>query len=418
MDVTRVAGSSAPANSGDGVGKPEAKGKHEMDLSEVWAAIFAQAGALYHTAGHAAANAKGEVRESPAERAETPSAAETSLVRAPGDVSTERMLSQGWAMVDRPSATATPSDGIQRADGGAEGTPQAADRLLDPRDRGAWTHSARTAQVAEKAEETAAVQLTPQEDPHPKFATRGLQSVARVSVDHVEAPSVRGTSGSEVSVESHRVLPGNATMAEPARTSHRRTERPIPSSSGEPASHSAAANDLRTPVAAPVSGSVDQHAQRSDVAKSDVRTSVTSTLGSLGEDLRVWVTSTGDSDPQTLTVVLEPKELGAMKVIVHHGDEGLQIQLVASTAASANLLAAQLPTLMQQMAQGGLSVRDVSVGLATDAGEAGGGEQQRDRGDSSVAGTVGAGTVSSSRFARAGYGAEGEYPVSLINLYA
>lgn len=131
MDVTRVAGSSAQANSGDGVGKPEAKGKHEMDLSEVWAAIFAQAGALYHTAGHAAANAKGEVRESPAERAETPSAAETSLVRAPGDVSTERMLSQGWAMVHRPSATATPSDGIQRADGGAEGTPQAADRLLD-----------------------------------------------------------------------------------------------------------------------------------------------------------------------------------------------------------------------------------------------------------------------------------------------
>lgn len=417
MDVTRVAGSSAQANSGDGVGKPEAKGKHEMDLSEVWAAIFAQAGALYHTAGHAAANAKGEVRESPAERAETPSAAETSLVRAPGDVSTERMLSQGWAMVHRPSATATPSDGIQRADGGAEGTPQAADRLLDPRDRGAWTHSARTAQVAEKAQETAAVQRTPQADPHASVATRGVQRVARVSVDHVEAPSVRGTSGSEVSVESHRVLPGNATMAEPERT-HGRTERSIPSSSGEPASHSAAANDLRTPVAAPVSGSVDQHAQRSDVAKSDIRTSVTSTLGSLGEDLRVWVTSTGDSDPKTLTVALEPKELGAVKVIVHHGDEGLQIQLVASTAASANLLAAQLPTLMQQMAQGGLSVRDVSVGLATDAGEAGGGERQRDRDDGSVTGTAGAGTLSSSRLARAGYGAEGEYPMSLINLYA
>ncbi|WP_237700097.1 flagellar hook-length control protein FliK [Alicyclobacillus acidocaldarius] len=413
----RVTGAPAQANADDGGKKPAAKGKHELDLSEVWAAIFAQAGALYRTAGHAAASARGEVQESPSGRAETPSAAETSLVRAPGDVSTERMLSQGWAMVHRPSATATPSDGIQRADGGAEGTPQAGDRLLDTRDRGAWVHSARTAQVAEKAQETAAVQRTPQADPHASVATRGVQRVARVSVDHIGVSSVRGTSGSEVSVESNRVLLGNDAMAKPERT-HGRTERPISSSSGETTSHSAAVNELRASVAAPVIGSVDQYAQRSDVAKSDIRASVTSTLGSLGEDLRAWVTSTEGADPKTLTVALEPKELGSMKVIVHHGDEGLQIQLVASTAASANLLAAQLPTLMQQMAQGGLSVRDVSVGLATDAGEAGGGERQRDRGDGSVGGTAGAGTLSSSRLARAGYGAKGEYPMSLINLYA
>jgi len=415
VDVMRVAASSPQANLGDAVGKPEVKGKRQMDLSEVWAAIFAQVGAL----NHAAAHATGSVGESVVERTDTPSAAKTFRVREPGGTSAERMLPPESLSVRAPSATSTPSDGITWATGDKVATPRTDSRLQPLGDDGLFARSAGGADVAERAGEMGGVRMATQDGPHANIAKDTVQNIARVSGDHAQAQDAGGTREADAADAVPSVPAGHDAVAGSEPNHHRRADRSMPeSSAGGTSFHAAASDGFNMAVAVPVGAFGGHELRPASAERSDAGKLVTSTLGSLGADLRAWMTAEGDSAAKTLTVALEPKELGAVKVIVHHGDEGLQIQLVASTAASANLLAAQLPALMQQMAQGGLSVRDVSVGLATDAGEAGGGERQRDRGDSSVTGTVGAGTVSSSRFARAGYGAEGEYPVSLINLYA
>lgn len=414
MDVMRVAASSPQANLGDAVGKPEVKGKRQMDLSEVWAAIFAQVGALNHTAAHAT----GSVGESVVERADTPSAAKTFRVREPGGTSAERMLPPGSLSVRAPSATSIPSDGITWATGDKVAMPRTDSRLQPLGDDGLFARSAGGADVAERAGEMGGVRMASQDGPHANIAKDTVQNIARVSGDHAQAQDA-GTGEADAADAVPSVPAGHDAVGASEPNRHRRADRSMPeSSAGGTSFHAAASDGFNMAVAVPVGAFGGHELRPASAERSDAGKPVTSTIGSLGADLRAWMTTEGDSTAKTLTVALEPKELGAVKVIVHHGDEGLQIQLVASTAASASLLAAQLPALMQQMAQGGLSVRDVSVGLATDAGETGSGEQQRDRGDSSVAGTVGAGTVSSSRFARAGYGDEGEYPVSLINLYA
>lgn len=427
MDVMGVPKASVQSTAMDGRAKPEAKGKREMDLAEVWAAIFAQAGAMMdHAAWHASASAEAGARDVQVASAETPapSAGAMSLIRSPGGGVAERglspELSPGWTTDRLSSAAATASDGSGQTEGALARAPQAAHALREPsagpRDEAAWANSVRTAPFADKAGDRVTAQPALQEGQPVVIAARSVQGVARASVNHVEAPSVGGAGSSGESDTSVLVAPGADARAEPERAIHRKTERNS-SSSSDGRAPDRAATDLRASAEMPTAGPVAQPASHG-AERPDTPTPTSSTLGWLGEDLRAWLTSTGGAGPKTLTVALEPKELGAVKVIVHHGEEGLQIQLVASSAASAHALAAQLPTLVQQMAQGGLTVRDVSVGWATDGGDAGGGTAQRDRGDGPVGKAAIAGPVSSSRMGRAAYGAEGDDPISLINLYA
>lgn len=420
VNVTNVAASSQ-GNAGDSPGKPGSKDKRQLDVSEVWAAIFAQFGAL----AHAGSPVDASEPDASVGQSKTPSAVNTSVVRATlaGTVHMDVEPSPPRAQNVQTSASQSSevmfSDTMKRANTAAEGAREAADKRVISPDPAVLAHSVQSADVGEQTETLDVEHVAPREAPQAfDLAPRTVQSVARVFGREVERQQASAASSTDSSAKPHLAVAERDVPLTAARSLHRQMERATLSSGGAPSSHADKQVDLRTPIASPVSGSVVYGTQFDEAKKPDTAPVVTSTVGALGDDLRAWVTSAGEAEPKTLMVALEPKELGALKVIVHHGDDGLQIQLVASSSASANLLAAQLPALVQQMAQGGLSVHEVSVGLDTDAGQTGSGGRQRDGEDASKAGTANVGSIGAARAFRAKYGAEDEGSVSLINLYA
>ncbi|WP_206830795.1 flagellar hook-length control protein FliK [Alicyclobacillus fructus] len=408
MDVAHVSVAADKVDTAGGKASPRRKSK--MDGADFWAEVFAQAASLSadmvspmlpanHTSARSADNA---FDRKPYLGRESITTATRDAVPFQADAAREKEMAI--------SASPVPDVGMGRSVPAAfEANASVKHPPVDER----WPISTEGVQ-ARSSDATADMHLVGHATVDARDTQQVAQTIIRMTGDPAHQEQNRGShTGDPVSSLAPDATRQGGSAPEVRLSRHRVLSSP----DSVPANHVASPSFDETGGASLALGSLHVAESTAFQTASVARPGEVpvSTPTGLGMQIQTWVTVGDHNGAKTLTVALEPKELGAVQVVVHHTDDGVAVQLVASTPAGATVLADQLPALIQQLTQAGVSVSEASVGLATDAGEDQGSRRERDGGEA-VTGT--SDVSENSRSIRTGYLVHDAEPTSLIHLYA